>query len=165
MTIPPRPGTSCFTGRGGVGYALATVMLPRRAPTLCLWLAAILVVALGMLVPNAASAHAGHGGHGGGWMAAAPEGPPVLPALGDSRVLPESASGAGTHVASPGEAASLPCDGAGCCNAGHGCCAAIPVAAPVAPAMPLASQPRMALAGLPPGVPAAALPEPPRPFR
>lgn len=165
MTLPPRPGTSRFTARGGVGYALATVMVPRRAPTLCLWLAALLVAALGLLVPTMASAHAGHdahAGHAGHWTAAAPEPSAALPVLDGFQAPPQ---GAPLTAAAPGEAASLPCGGAGCCNTGHGCCAALPVAAPAAPAMPLASLPERARAGLPPGLAAAALPEPPRPFR
>jgi hypothetical protein len=143
-------------------------MVPCRAPTLCLWLAAILVVALGMLVPNLALAHAGHGahaGHAGNWIAAPPEGASGLLGLDSVEAPQENAPVAGEVAAWLGDSASIACGGAGCCNTGHGCCAAIPVAAAATPAMPVASQPEAVLAGLPPGVAAAALPEPPRPFR
>jgi hypothetical protein len=143
-------------------------MVPHRAPTLCFWLAAILVVALGMLVPNLAWAHAGHGAHAGHarqWAASAPEGSSAVLSFDHVEELQENAPVAGAAAARLGESASIACGGAGCCNTGHGCCAAIPAAAAAAPAMPVASQPEAVLAGLPPGVAAAALPEPPRPFR
>ena len=143
-------------------------MAVSRPPSLLIWLAAVLLVALGVVVPGAAAAHAGHGEHPGRtatWHAAEPSGPAAPVASGAVAALQEEASRGVAVVATGDNGTPAPCGGAACCTSGHGCCAAIPVADAAAPTMPGAARLRTHVAGLPPGVTAPALPEPPRPFR
>ncbi len=159
---------SRFTARGGVGYAMVRVMVACRIPSLRVWLIAILVMAAGMLVPGVAAAHTGHDAHGGradAWSAAMADGPTAAPAIGALEALQPPAAPSGAVASPAAQPASAPCGGAACCTAGHGCCAAIPAAALAEPATPPPSRPGAVLAGLPPGIAAPALPEPPRPFR
>jgi hypothetical protein len=142
-------------------------MVSPRAPSLLIWLAAVLVMALGMVTPGAASAHAGHGEHAGraaghGAEPAPRASAPAFAAIEAIRAKPTVAS---ATISMPDAATSIPCGGASCCTSGHGCCAAIPVAEPNAPAQPRTSPLRSVAAGLPPGVSASAVPEPPRLFR
>lgn len=163
-----RPGMSRFTARGGVGYAMTNAMVRPRTPALRFWLIAILLMAMGMLVPGVASAHAGHNAHAeraDDWILAVAEVSPAGLTLGAFEDLQAPIAASGDIASLPGEAASVPCGGAACCNTGHGCCVAIPVAALAKPATPPPSRPGAILADLLPGVAAAALPEPPRPSR
>ncbi len=142
-------------------------MAPPRAPSLLIWLAAVLVMALGVIVPDAASAHAGHGAHAGRTAGHAAESarPAASPASTAIEAIQAEPDVTPATVSLPDDATSLPCGGSACCTAGHGCCAAIPVAEPAAPARPRGSRLGMVLAGLPPGVSGSTVPEPPRPFR
>ena len=143
-------------------------MAESRTPSLLIWLAAVLLVALGVAVPGAASAHAGHEerpARTAAWNAM-DTGAPAAPLVFAAAEAIRGEVPPGVAMVSPGdETASAPCGGAACCTAGHGCCSAIPVLAPATPALPRASRLAAYLAGLPPGISAPALPEPPRPFR
>lgn len=143
-----------FTGRTRVGYAGRADMMPHRAPALAVWLAALFVAVLGLLAPAPAAAHAGHD-HAApaGRMEAAEA---VLAALAEDAAPEAGLDTAGTQA---------PCGGAACCTAGHGCCAALAGSAPPGIARPRTPPPAPVLAGLPAGLGAATLPEPPRPFR
>jgi hypothetical protein len=125
-------------------------MTPHRAPALAAWLAALFVAVVGLLAPAPAAAHGGHD-H------AAPAGGI---AATDAVLAPLAVDADQVAAGAP-----APCAGAVCCSAGHGCCAALAGAVALPALLPRAPPPAPVLAGLPAGLGAATLPEPPRPFR
>jgi len=145
-----------------VGYAVAQVMILRRAPLLLFWLAIVLGAAWGVLAPGAALAHPGHA-----HPAAASQDAAV--ALAVAMLAGDEAgtlAGLGTSESGVGESgAGERCTGAGCCATGHGCCAAILGPAPQTLAVPPDGAPLLVLAGVFDGLGATAPPEPPRHFR
>jgi len=159
-----------------MGYVIVHAMMPLRTLTLVFWLAIVLGTALGALVPASALAHPGHG-----------SGPAqITPTATSAATLtvtsaawladdasPESldavAAGEAPGVvrAIPGRVAveAVSCGGASCCGTGHGCCAAIACVSPMTGASPRQAPLNTLLAGLPSGLGASTLAEPPRPLR
>jgi hypothetical protein len=146
-------------------------MILRRIIPLAFWLSIVLLMAAGMLVPGAASAHSGHGERIG-----SPR--PVTLHLSAAATTPgpenQLASGVQDIEAMRGnDGANLfeqstvkgACGGAACCCTGHGCCAAYLVGGVEFPPPPVASCLMAILTVLRLGFDNTSIPEPPRPAR
>jgi len=143
----------------------------RRLIPLCLWLSTIMMMAAGILVPGAASAHPGHGEERGQRALVvfhAPFDPASLSILDDlAKALlhadePQAASLSFLATQPDGE---RDCAGAACCGTSHGCCVAYLTSWDDPSPPPTGNRLAIALAGAPPGRDTSALPEPPRPYR
>jgi len=143
----------------------------RRLIPLCLWLSTVMLMAAGIVVPRAASAHPGHGEEHGQRELLVFQ----VPFDAASLSIHDDLANALLHAddpqaASPSFLLTQPdeefvCGGAACCGAGHGCCVAYMTSWDDPSPPPAGKRLAIALAGAPPGRDTSALPEPPRPFR
>ncbi len=143
----------------------------RRLIPLCLWLSTIMLMAVGILVPGAASAHQGNGEERGERELSVFQAPFDAAPL----IIHDDLANTLLHVGEPLTASQSflvtqpdgerGCDGAACCGTGHGCCVAYLTSWDDPSPPPTGNRPAIALAGAPPGRDTSALPEPPRPFR
>ncbi len=147
------------------------LMILHRVIPLAFWLSTILLMAAGMLVPATASAHAGHG-EGMGSLQPVTFHPVAFAAALDSEELlasglqdVEAVRGNDRAILFEQSTAEDACGGAACCGTGHACCAAYLVDGVVPPAPTIVGRVLATLTGLPSGLGAAAIPEPPRPTR
>jgi len=138
---------------------------------LCLWLSTIMLMAAGIFVPGAASAHPGHGDERGQRELV------VFQATSDAASLHilDDLANALLHVDDPRAASpsflvtqrdgKRACSGAACCGVGHGCCVAYLTSWDDPSPPRTGNRLAIALAGAPSGRDTSALPKPPRPFR
>lgn len=143
----------------------------RRLIPLCLWLSTIMLMAAGILVPGAASAHPGHGEERGQRERVVFHAPfdaaklNILDDLANTLLHADD-----PQAASPSFLVTQPdvergCAGAACCGTGHGCCVAYLISWDDPTPPPSGNPPAIAVASAQPGRDISALPEPPRPFR
>jgi len=143
----------------------------RHFNPLCFWLATILLMAAGVIVPGAASAHPGHGDERAQRLIMAFQPSSGTSSLGVREELPSTLllldasqpAHPATFVTQPDENRGYA--GAACCGTGHGCCVAYLYGGENPPSPPTGNRLAIVLRDAPSGLGAAKLPEPPRPIR